>query len=46
MSLEQTESQNPLNIDTNEQGGLHIEEKSESWQHGVPRHRLMHNHQK
>ena len=30
MSLEQTESQNPLNIDTTEQGGLHIEEKSES----------------
>src|SRR5947209_7697176 len=30
MSLEQTESQNPLNIDTAEHGGLHIEEKSES----------------
>ena len=30
MSLEQTESQNPLNIDTTEQGGLHIEAKSES----------------
>ena len=29
MSLEQTESQNPLNIDTTEHGGLHIEEKSD-----------------